>query len=248
MRILVIILFLSLIFVADCFAPDADTKLLIHFNGADGAQTYTTEDAGSRTVTFTAEAQLDTAQAKFGSASLLLDGTGDYVGVPDSDDWDFGTGDFTFDLQVRWNTVTGTQEMLSSWEDASNFIRFYKAGDGTIGIWANRAGSSVGEFATTSSAGMVANTWYHIAVVRNGTSCFIFVDGTSLAVTQTTAWGLLPNLVSPPFQVGVRNNDIYLNGWVDEVRVSKGIARWTSDFTAPTSEYNGVSKKLFIVN
>ena len=78
---------------------DAYTKLCSHFNGADGATDYTDPVAGA--ATFGGTAQLDTAQKEFGTAALLLDGNSDYVTYPDSDDWSFGTGDFTIDFWIR---------------------------------------------------------------------------------------------------------------------------------------------------
>ncbi len=84
------------------------------------------------------------------------------------------------------------------------------------------------------------NCWHHWAWVRSGSNAYFFLDGTSIALTQTVAWGSLTNINSV-YQVGAAKNvagaQVYVNGWLDEVRISKGIARWTSNFTPPTSEY-----------
>jgi len=74
---------------------DSYTKLLLHMDGADGSTTFT--DEAGHTVTANGNAQIDTAQNVFGGASGLFDGSSGYLTVPDSEDWNFGTGDFTFD-------------------------------------------------------------------------------------------------------------------------------------------------------
>lgn len=98
---------------------DSYDVLLIHFNGTDAATSYTAESG--QTVTFAGTAQLDTDQKEFGASSLLLDGNSDYVTVPDATTWDFGTGNFTIDFWVRFNSKTGAQYFISQYADASNY-------------------------------------------------------------------------------------------------------------------------------
>src|SRR3990167_9908671 len=80
---------------------DSNTIALLHFDGADAATTFT--DENGRTWTGAADAQLDTAQKKFGTASLLLDGTGDYIDTPDHADFAFGSGNFTIEMFIKKN-------------------------------------------------------------------------------------------------------------------------------------------------
>ena len=84
---------------------DSYTKALLHFNGSDTSTTFT--DESGKTWTGAVTAQLDTAQKKFGTASLLLDGDSDYISTPDHADFDVGSGDFTIDFWVRFNAVPG---------------------------------------------------------------------------------------------------------------------------------------------
>src|SRR3990167_8969973 len=106
---------------------DSYTKLLLHGDGSDASTTIT--DEIGKTVTAVGNAQLDTAQKKFGTASILLDGTGDYATVPDSDDWNFGAGDFTIDFWVRFNGVAESEAFCGQDQDATN--HWYFAWDGT---------------------------------------------------------------------------------------------------------------------
>src|SRR5687768_6144765 len=79
------------------------TVALLHMDGADGSTTFT--DESGKTWTARGDAQIDTAQSVFGGASGRLDGNGDFVDTPDHADWDFGSGDFTLDLRVRFAAV-----------------------------------------------------------------------------------------------------------------------------------------------
>jgi hypothetical protein len=95
---------------------------------------------------------------------------------------------------------------------------------------------------TSAWSGLATGTWYHIAFERVATTCKIFIDGVSQTLTELNAIGtsdvgdLSGNLV-----IGRNANagwGQYVNGWIDEFRVSKGIARWTANFTPPTAEYD----------
>ncbi|TIQ46361.1 MAG: hypothetical protein E5X49_02025 [Mesorhizobium sp.] len=82
----------------------AKAKLLLGFEGADGATSAADESPPQHAMTFIGDAQIDTAQFKFGSSSCLFDGTGDYLSTPNSTDWDLSTANsdqFTIDFQVR---------------------------------------------------------------------------------------------------------------------------------------------------
>jgi len=95
---------------------DSFTKLLIHFDGADGSKadyTAETEQIVSMGTTLVNDAQLDTAQKVFGSASLLLDGTDDYVTLADSADYALGTGDFTISFRAMIHNVTKEQILFA---------------------------------------------------------------------------------------------------------------------------------------
>ena len=92
--------------------PDVNTLLLLHCNGADTSTTFIDSSRSHKTVTPNGNSQIDTAQSKFGGASSLFDGTGDYLSVPDSEDWNFGTGSFTFDFWVRFNAAPTAEAHL----------------------------------------------------------------------------------------------------------------------------------------
>lgn len=214
---------------------DTNTKLLTEFNGADSATTDTAETG--QTITFEGTAQLDTAQKKFGTSSLLLDGNSDYVTVPDSEDWNFGTGDFTVDFWLRPSSSINSSSVTYVGQYASGtlFWAVQTISGPKVKIVAQNSGA-VGEFVTTDAVSIPINTWTHIAYVRNGSNCYIFVNGISKAVTLNVAFGTMPN-VTTVLGIGALVPGVtlqYFPGWIDNVRISKGIARWVDDFTVPS--------------
>jgi len=211
--------------------------------------------AGTTTHTVTAygNAQIDTAQSKFGGASGLFDGAGDYLTTPDSDDWAFGTGDFTIDTWVRFNALPSTNThaiLFCQYVDSSNLYYLSLRNDaGTYYFfyYCVSGGSPVVAVAGTSFSPATA-TWYHAELIRNGNSWYIAKDGTlSSATTDSDA---IPNLAGTVYvgQFGTYAVPHNINGWLDELRVSKGIARHTSNFTPPTSAYTADSPTVLLLH
>lgn len=219
---------------------DTYTKFMSHFDGVDGA-TSATDEIG-KTITFVGTAQLDTAQYKFGTASLLLNGSTDYVTLADSVDWDMGTGDFTWELQIRFADITtATNQYIISQRSNAGTKQQALYFNNTTGLnFFNYDGAFNVDFGQGAVTGWLINTWYHIAVVRNGDDYNIYRDGISIAsTTNSSALSDIGYLLT----LGAREGDgeaadNFVNGWIDECKISKGIARWTADFTPPTSAYS----------
>lgn len=209
-----------------------------HFDGTDGATTatdFSTEQA-AKTITFVGNAQLDTAQFKFGTASLLLDGTGDYITLADSDDFTY-TGDFTIDFQVRFNSAVNVAYDLYDHGVAADTNRNFILWDGGNSRWyfGIYNGGSV-DFEFFASDTIVVDTWYHVALVRSGNNWFWFRDGTEKA---TTSNAVAYSNKATTVRIGANSSDgTPMNGWIDEYRISKGIARWTANFTPPSAPYS----------
>lgn len=219
---------------------DSYTKLLLHCNGADASTTIT--DEAGKSVTAVGNAQIDTAQSKFGGASLLLDGTGDYLTVPDSADWQLDGGSnsnaWTIDFQIRFAAdPTGvTCHILNQHVDTTNYWIVSKLSTNALSFRVRQSDTDI--ITINNNWSPSANTWYHVAIVKNGTTGYMmFINGTQIGTTQTDT-STIPNYA------GILNIGRYgssasglVNGWMDEIRISKGIARWTANFTAPTNEY-----------
>jgi len=213
--------------------PDAYTKLLIHCDGNDGSTTFT-DEASPHTITANGNAQVDTAYKKFGTGALLSDGTGDYLSVPDHADWFMDTGTFTIDMWMRFNVAPSaptSADFAYQEVDDNNYVKFYYL-DNYLRLLIKSGGDTkVAMYATWYPA---ADTWYHIALIRgwggNANDWAITIGGSVRDVeTDADSW---PDLAASLI-IG------HFDGWTDEPRVSKGIARWTANFAPPLSEYPG---------
>lgn len=212
---------------------DTYTKFISHFDGTDGA-TSATDEIG-KTITFVGNAQLDTAQKKFGSASLLLDGNGDYLTVADSADWDFGTGDFTVRIHVRFATISRLNALfdLGSYNAGKGLSSYVSAGN-TLIVHMN-GGAAI----YSVSWSLSANTWYHIEISRSGTDLRVFIDGVQLGATVTNSTNIDAGTtgIAIGYSITAEPMGTGLDGWIDEFRVDKGIARHTANFTPPSAAY-----------
>jgi len=171
---------------------------------------------------FTTEgnAQLSTAQAKFGTASLLLDGTDDYIET--TTNLDLSSGDFTIDLWIRPDNVTGYKGIWQS--GTSTTEQSYLLGNQVY--WTINPSTII-----TTSVTVSAGVWTMLSYERQGNTHRIYKNGT---LEDTVSTGNKPD--NGLFSIG-KNGFGDFNGYIDEVRVSD-IARYTgSSFTEPTSEF-----------
>ena len=216
--------------------------LLVHFNGPDAQKSYTAETG--QTLSFGGDTQLDTAQAKFGSASCLYDGSADTITVPHSADWYFD-GDFTIDFWVRWNAVPTSgnfQGFAGQSDNADNMHRwlFFLQGNAATQTLRFYAVGGSGTITVNEASPIAYSTgqWYHLAIVRYGSVFTLYRDGTGIGTATTAAtFQDLTSTLDIGFLRDTGATNHYLNGWLDEVRILKGEAAWTTDFTPPTEEY-----------
>ncbi|MEK9909162.1 MAG: LamG-like jellyroll fold domain-containing protein, partial [Candidatus Thalassarchaeaceae archaeon] len=226
---------------ASATAAQAYTEFQCNFDGSDGATSATDASRNSATITFGGNAQLDTAQQKFGTASLLLDGTGDYVSIPDASYLEIGTKDFTIDCWVRFSTVPTDQEtIVSKWTGTGNQRSFNFAFEGSTSnliIQLSGDGSSTA-LNKQESWSPSQDTWYHVAVERTGGNVHLYVNGTQLGSGTANSTNIYNG--SATFMVGALNAGAAQNftGHLDEVRFINGYGAYQgSNFTAPTTAY-----------
>jgi hypothetical protein len=178
-------------------------------------------------------AQISTSVKKYGTGSLSFDGTGDYLVAPFNTWTNFGTGPVTIEFWVNFSVMSGVRPLLS--------VR--SGGGGGWGMyWFSNAISFVSvttstvDFATSAIVN-TTGTWYHVAFVRNGTSYVTYINGTS-AGTATSS-NAINNDSSDMFSVGKPwpSGMTDFNGYIDDLRITKGYARYTANFTAPTAAF-----------
>lgn len=219
---------------------DSYTKLLLQGNRTVGPSSAIIDEMG-HAVTKNGDVQISTSTKKFGDGSIQFDGTGDYLTIPDSSDWFFDTGDFTIDFWINFTALPSN----------GNTVMLFCQTDGVINSWTvqitNDGGTYkwewyiyessytfryiVSDHATPST--LTTGQWYHIAVTKNSNDYRIFRDGTQCGITVNDS-NDVPNLSAPLY---ISYPGYELNGYLDEIRISKGIARWTSNFTLLTEQY-----------
>jgi len=221
---------------------DSYTVLLIHSDDSDGDTTFTDSGNGSNcphAITKNGDVHHETDQQKFGASSIYFDGSDDWLSLPDSNDWDFGTGDFTIDFCLYHFGGTN-RDIISQRKDSVDLNNFWYVrlqSDDTIQVVAKVSGADV--TVVESSSAVTENTWTHIAIVRYSGSVKIYLggtEGTSVTTNNFTSWPYTPHKLNIGCEQDNGTNPF--SGYLDEIRISKGIARWTSNFTPPAAPYS----------
>jgi len=170
--------------------------------------------------------------------SVYFDGTSDYMQVSNSSDFAFGTGDFTVEAWVNYTTFSGSggQAILSNGTSISSGTsgHWYLTAYGATDLRFGRHG--VAQY-TSVTSNLVVDAWNHIAVTRSGTTVRIFVNGVSLT-TSDTGGGVGSydfNNTSGILMIGEGASFSKASGHIADVRIIKGTAQYTSDFTPPTA-------------
>ncbi|MEI6420879.1 MAG: LamG-like jellyroll fold domain-containing protein, partial [Lentisphaerota bacterium] len=200
------------------------------------------ETAVNRTAKITTAygtAALSTAQKKFGTSSLLLNGTTDFALVPTTTDFLFANSNLTIELWVYRAGGTGVNQVLLDFRTASTQVALALYLSTTYVPTLQVNGSAV----IVGGAAVSLNTWTHIAVSKSGTSTKLFVNGTQSGSTYTDN----NSYIQGPLSIGANYAQAsWFNGYIDDLRVSN-VARYTTTFTAPTSELtNDVSTLLML--
>ena len=203
----------------------ANTSILLNYTNAgiiDNTMMNNLETVGN--------AQISTTQSKFGGSSISFDGTGDAL-YSTSQATIFGTGNFTIEFWIYFNivnngTVKYIYDMRNSGATSSSFLA--QEASSAWSYW-NGAGTEISTGFTSST--FSATTWTHVAICRSSGVTKFFVNG-----TQTNSVVDTSNYANSTLVVGARYNYANeLNGYIDDLRITKGYARYTSNFTPPTA-------------
>lgn len=215
-----------------------NVSLLLHGDGANGSTTITDSSPTPKTVTAVGNAQISTAQSKFGGSSIAFDGTGDYLSIPDDDAFDLGTGNFTIEGWVNYSSTSTFATVLSKgWPTGSAGGAFVVTFNSNNLLFFAESGSDSWDIAINRVivAGLQLSTWYHIAITRSGNTFRTFNNGV-VAETWTNSLGLMNN--SDIVSVGAaKSGAVGMNGYIDDLRITKGVARYTANFTPPTAPF-----------
>lgn len=202
-------------------------------DGTNGSTSFI-EQKG-KTITAYGNAQISTTQSKYGGAAAYFDGTGDYLGIASSADFNFGTGDFTVECWIwcasgaAYPAIANNDANYATGATGAFLLQLYPAGFALFGF---KKGTGYTEISGTTD--ICNSAWHHVAVARSGTSLKLFIDGVSEAsTTSSESMGLSNSMLVGAYEGG----SYTMNGYIDDFRVTKGVARYTSDFTPPAAAF-----------
>jgi hypothetical protein len=210
-----------------------NTQLLTNFTNAgilDATSKNNLETVGN--------AQISTTQSKFGGSSMYFDGTGDWLLGPASQNLALGTGDFTVEAWIyvtTFTTTTGFQAIFSNRNSTTTQASFdFGIRNSDKYLYFYNRNTDVSTFSTAGLSGV--NTWIHVAIARVGSTITFYINGTASGTVSVSTNSFGSNNV---IYVGSNFNatpDIF-NGYIDDLRVTKGVARYTTGFTPPTAAF-----------
>jgi hypothetical protein len=222
----------------------AQVVLLMGFNGTNGstgAPGMTDESpAAHGTATIAGSgAVISTTQKQFGASSLSLDGASS-ITFPDSNDWNLAAGQFTVECWFYTNTVTGNFHFIvGQWDSGALSLGWILSVNNATPSWNISTVGSNNIFQLDSAPTTVTTgTWHHVAVDYDGIKYRFYLDGitTKTTTTPVTIFDSTNKLV-----IGSNNgNDFsWFNGYIDELRITKGFARYATDtsFTVPIAAF-----------
>lgn len=218
----------------------ANVGLLLHFDGASGAIATSDSSSFNRPITRAGSGSLSTSASKFGGSSVFCPGGANGWGVADSSAWAFGNGQFTVEQWVYFTTAPGASETLafiSQWRSSTDISFLFCMSSGALRFNYSTTGT-----ASSGSAGAAwtpaLNTWYHIAADRDATNTLrVYVNGAVIASAAATATFRDSSLsLDIGGNIGGGGFPSHI-GYTDEVRITKGIARYAGAFTPPTAAF-----------
>lgn len=209
----------------------ASVSLLLHGDGTNGSTTFTDNSPTPKTVSAGGNAKISTTQSKWGGSSIYFDGVGDYVTVATNAAFGFGTADFTIEAWIYIIGNQGADRAITDFRSSGDIGTFFVS---TVNKLAFYYGSLIGNTGTA----LTTSTWYHVALTRQSGVFLCYLDGVQeWTATVTADFGS-----TDPVGIGasvatslVGTSPFY--GYFDDVRITKGVARYTGNFTPPAAAF-----------
>jgi hypothetical protein len=200
-----------------------NTSLLLNFTNAG-----IFDNAMMNDLVTVGNAQISTSVKKYGTGSMAFDGSGDYLTIPNSVNLTFGTGDFTVEAWVNLNVLGSDRSVIDFRSSTNSFGALYISGSG------NRISFYDGTV-TSSGTALTAGSWNHVAWVRVGTTLYGYLNG--VQQWSRTLSTNITTIGSPKVGADYNGSLSQMNGYIDDLRITKGYARYTANFTPPTAAF-----------
>lgn len=216
----------------------SNVSLLLHMNGSDNSTSFVDSSNKNTTVSTNGNAKIVVADSKFGGSSGFFDGTGDFLQIANNSNFDFPS-DFTIELFFKYSN-TKLMSIFTRRVNSSATVPIVNITLNDNGIGNARFllyGPSGSTVPPTTGLSLNDNNWHHMALSRSGSNSRLFIDGTIQASSSTNVGSMVwTNSVTT---IG---RDVFYtardyNGYLDELRVTKGVARYTSNFTPPNAPF-----------
>jgi hypothetical protein len=214
--------------------PVTNTTLLLNATGAavyDASTLNNLETVG--------DAKVSTSVVKYGNTSMSFDGSGDWLVIPDNPNINLGSGDFTLEFWVYFNVVNAEMTLINKgWTSSVSYASYliYMTNTGSVRFLSSSSGGAwdiANEKVITQAT---AQTWTHIALTRSGSTFRTFVNGSiNDSFTFSSTLSLLNSSAQKLLIGGREAGSNTMNGNISDLRINKGVARYTADFTPPTT-------------
>ena len=206
-----------------CYSSDrlacshlSNTQCLLKFQGAG---IY--DRKGLSNIDTAGNACVDTSEKKYGTGSIKFDGTSDCLDIVPTEQLRLGPNDFTVEFWLNTANSAKTQVFFDMRHDSDTNTSLAVFTSGGLKFYAGTSSVIIGPISN--------NTWHHIAVVRDRSTIRSFIDGVAGGTEANTN-----DLTCENFRVGANwGRKAFVDGHIDDLRVTKGIARYTADFTPP---------------
>jgi len=210
--------------------PDfANVSLLLHMDGSNGSTTFADSSSNGLTVTASGNAQISTAESKWGTGALRTTRSTGALTLPSTALLEL-TGDFTIEF---WVYAVQDRGRLLGFSAANSRFEINQNSTAETGANAYKAyvyNAGV-ELFDNVSFGFANQVWHHVALTRSGTSLRLFGGGTLYATRENSGTFTVNGIA------GQSSSFIYFDGYIDDLRITKGVARYTANFTPPTAPF-----------
>ncbi|MBS7669323.1 hypothetical protein KIH45_06170 [Croceicoccus sp. 1NDH52] len=217
----------------------SNVKLCVEFSGANGSTSFTDQSPSGHTLTASGNAQISTADSpSWQSSALNLDGSGDFVTIADSADWDFGTDDFTVEYYAKHDT-TVVDALIAQYGTTGNDRGWGFFEGNSLEFYYSLTGSD--DVGTTSTIIMPPPRWSHKAISRVGNTLYLCYDGIVRATKDVTGLTMFDSNRQVAIGANGEGTTAFYTGRIANVRITKGTGRYSgsvnSSYTVPSVPY-----------